>query len=264
MDQHSYEQFTARLLAQAQHDERVLGLVAMGSMAVAQRRDRWSDHDFAWIVRSGSQEGYRQHLDWLPDSDQIVLTLRETEHGLKVLYANGHLIEFAVFDPEELGRARANDYAVLLDRADIAARMQQVLVATETQPVDLAHELAHVLCLIQVGTGRYARGEQLSGHVFLKSYALGHLLRLLAGLLPPDQVAHLDNLDAFRRFEQVVPHLSAELNEMLLREVPACAAGLLDLIERELRPRLADFPEAALAALRQHLATIAQQGDAVQ
>lgn len=264
MDQHSYEQFTARLLAQAQRDDQVLGLVAMGSMAAPQRRDRWSDHDFAWIVRTGSQEGYRQHLDWLPDADQIVLTLRETEHGLKVFYANGHLIEFAVFDLEELGRARANDYAVLLDRADITARMQQVLAATEPPPLDLAHELAHVLSLIQVGTGRYARGEQLSGHIFIKSYALGHLLRLLAGLLPSEQVARLDNLDAFRRFEQVEPRLGAELNELLLRDVPACAAGLLDLIERELRPRLADFPEAALAALRQHLASIMQPGGTAQ
>jgi hypothetical protein len=47
MDAEGYERFTGRLQDSLTADDRVLGLVALGSMARQDTQpDRWSDHDF--------------------------------------------------------------------------------------------------------------------------------------------------------------------------------------------------------------------------
>jgi lincosamide nucleotidyltransferase len=113
----AYTAFTETLRARLEADPRVVGLVALGSMA---RRDyepdRWSDHDFFVITNAGEQEAFRADLSWLPFSSRIVFSYRETPHGVTALYEDGHLVEFAVFDPGELPVARVNRYRVLLDR----------------------------------------------------------------------------------------------------------------------------------------------------
>ena len=104
MEPEAFRGWTARLSEGLQVDNRVIGLVMLGSSAdVGRVPDQWSDHDFFVITHPGAQEAMRQDLDWLPDPDQIVLNVRETAHGLKVLYADGHLIEFAIFDMEHTG-----------------------------------------------------------------------------------------------------------------------------------------------------------------
>ena len=68
----------------------------------------------------------------MPDAGDLVLSYRETAHGLKALYRSGHLLEFAVFDPEELRLAKVNRYRVLFDRggiADAMASLRQETVA---------------------------------------------------------------------------------------------------------------------------------------
>ena len=127
MDLERYRSFTRQLRARLESDTRVLGLVAVGSMAEAGRTpDAWSDHDFFVITVPGVQESFRQDLAWLPDAERIVLKVRETAHGLKVLYEDGHLLEFAIFDEAELHLARVNDYRVLLDRAHPEAGLLQL------------------------------------------------------------------------------------------------------------------------------------------
>ena len=72
--------------------------------------DQWSDHDFFVISEPGSQEYFRNDLSWLPDDRQIAFWFRETTHGLKVVYENGNLLEFAVFDFAELELAKADRF----------------------------------------------------------------------------------------------------------------------------------------------------------
>jgi len=109
----AFRQWTARLQANLDGDSRVgdsrvIGLVLLGSSAEVSRiPDAWSDHDFFVVTVDGVQENFRTGL---PDAEQIVLHPRETAHGLKVLFADGHLIEFAIFDLKELRLARVNDY----------------------------------------------------------------------------------------------------------------------------------------------------------
>jgi hypothetical protein len=157
----AFRRWTDRLRANLEADSRVTGLVMLGSSAEMGRTpDRWSDHDFFVITASGDQETYRTDLSWLPDAEQIVLHPRETAHGLKVLFADGHLIEFAIFDLDELRLARVNDYRVLIDTADSAVNAALTQIAAQSVPhaFDREREMALVLSLLLIGAGRVARG----------------------------------------------------------------------------------------------------------
>lgn len=257
----AYHYFTRRLQANLEADARVTGLVALGSMAEDSRLpDAWSDHDFFVITVPDVQEDLRRDLGWLPDHDQIVLRIRETAHGLKVLYGSGHLLEFAVFDEAELATVKANDYRVLLDRAAITPIMAQISRPQQSErDYDAARDFAMVIALIYVGAGRYARGEQLSAHAFIKLYVLHHLLPLLAHLLDSENKTRLDNLDAFRRFEQVFPQAGAEINQALLLPPLEAAQALLTVAECCARPALPDYPAQAVQTVRDYLERIAQE-----
>ncbi len=255
MNPKDYHQFTDTLIASLTADERVLGLVAAGSMAGTNHQpDAWSDHDF-WIVTvPGAQEHFRTVYDWLPDAAGIVFAMRETGHGLKALYESGHLIEYAVFDPDELTVTRINAYRLLLDRADIAARLDAVRARTvewsQSQRSDDGWLFGQFLTNLWVGVGRHRRGEKLSGHSFVKNQGIGHLLPLLVKHAPTERADLLDDIDPLRRFSFAFPELGAEINSLLLLETPACALGLLDLADRLLADRLPDYPAVAVAVIR--------------
>src|SRR5690349_1028660 len=120
MDVARYHAFTVELVDRLRHDPDVVGLVVVGSMTGRDyEADEWSDHDFFLIVRSGVQERYRTDLGWLPRPDGIALRVRETEHGRKVIYDDGHLVEFAVFDVDEIALAGVNRYRILFDRGGV-------------------------------------------------------------------------------------------------------------------------------------------------
>ncbi|HET7177263.1 MAG TPA: hypothetical protein VFI63_01100 [Solirubrobacterales bacterium] len=254
MDSEDYVAFTDELVRSLARDPAVVGVVALGSLA---RRDylpdRWSDHDFFVVVESGQQERLRTDLSWLPRAGAIAYSFRETAHGLKVLYRDGHLLELAVFDADELWLARVNRYRVLLDRGGVEARLAEVAAATAERlraeaPSDgyLAGQLASA---ILVGAGLARRGEVLSGDLKIRE-AVGHLVTLLVRHVPAENAALLDSLDPLRRFERVHPRLGAELDVLLRHEPPAAAQGLLDLAERELGTRVPGLAAACDAVRR--------------
>lgn len=156
MQSDAYRDFIEQLTANLRADDRVQGLVLLGSTAnQSHPPDQWSDHDFFVITNRGDQEHFRTEFDWLPDYDEIVLTVRETAHGLKVLYASGHLLEYAVFDLDEIAVAKANDYRVALDRGGVADAMQEI--ATSSQQGSDTHDrqardMKLFLCLRNCGT----------------------------------------------------------------------------------------------------------------
>lgn len=230
-----YAELTARLVAALAEAPEVLGVVLVGSSSgVGAVPDAWSDHDFFVITRPGEQERFRRALGWLPDAHEIVLQFRETAHGVKAMYGSGHLVEFAVFEPDELVLARINRYRVALDRGDIAARVAVVQAATRAAtaaPLDEAHHAGQMATNLVVGVARAARGERLSGHHFMRS-ALGHLVTLLRAQRGDDEWR--DNLDPLRRFERSFPALGRELDAALQRPIAECARALLAIARREL------------------------------
>ena len=262
MELHEYRSLTATLTETLARDPRVVGLVALGSMAEQDYPpDRWSDHDFFVITEPGVQEAFRTNLSWLPDHPHIAFRLREGPHALRVVYDSGHILELVVFDADELNGAFANRYRVLIDRGDVAARMVAVAAHTTegAQQGEDSDEFNMGMFLVNllVGVGRYYRGERLSGHTYVKVYGQDHLLRLLSAYVPSPLHHLLDNFAPSRRFEQVYPELGAELDAIALLPPPAAAERLLDLAENALRDRMPAFPADSLAVVRRFLADAA-------
>ncbi|MCC7384483.1 MAG: hypothetical protein IT384_21730 [Deltaproteobacteria bacterium] len=250
MERADYDAFTSELLARVSGHPEAVGLVALGSMAARDYLpDAGSDHDFFVVVRDGHQEPLRASLEWLPRAAQVVLQFRETAHGLKVLYADGHLLEFAVFSPDELALAKVNRYRVLLDRADVERRLAEVAARTaadlDTGRPDDAWLIGQFLTELVVALGRHGRGELLSATQRLQT-AAGHLARLLARHATAPEKSLLDGLDPLRRFERVFPGLGTELNEALQGPLPHAVERLLALASRE----LPNMPARAVSAVR--------------
>lgn len=263
MEPAAYQAFTDRLLARLGVEEDLLGLVALGSMSgVPPGADTFSDHDFFVVVRDGAQERFREDPSWLPDPLRIVLHFRETAHGVKALWRDGHLAEFAVFSPDELTVARVNRYRVLLDRADVAARMARVRAESVEQARRGAPEerwsAGQLLTSLVVGVGRWARGERLSGQQLVRAAGLVHLVSLLRATLPPERLAPLDDLDPLRRLERALPREAAALESALRLPAPAAARALVAILHRS-RPTL--LPDGVAEALEAVL-SVAEAGNA--
>jgi hypothetical protein len=225
--QMNYHEFTNELVRRLTDDSRVLGIVALGSMAARRRQpDRYSDHDF-FVITEAAEE-LRASAEWLPRHDQLALWFRETPHGCKGLYGDGHLVEYAVFTPDELSIARANDYRVLLDRERIEERMAVIVLPAEVHDPSWLHGM--FLSNLLVTSQRAQRGELASARWML-AHAMRHLVTLLGG--------GDDSLDPLRRFD----HYALE---QAMRLGPASAArALLEVYERE-----CDGDPRAIAAVR--------------
>ena len=131
MDINTYNIFTQSLFANLRRDHRVLGLVAVGSMAgTLTQPDEWSDHDFLAVTAPGAEEEYRTSTHWLPEYRPIVLHLRETAHGVKVLYDDGHLLEYAFFNAEDFHLVKINSYRILIDRGGFRKLVENAVAET--------------------------------------------------------------------------------------------------------------------------------------
>jgi hypothetical protein len=247
MKPEEYRRFTEVLKSKLEAYENVLGLIALGSMSDQDvTPDEWSDHDFFVIVQPGHQEFFRTQLQWLPNPEMIVFSFRETAHGVKVLYRDAHLLEFAIFDPQELHLAQINRYQVLFDRANLENVMQSL--QSRGKPIaDPAWLFGQFLTNLLVGVARFKRGEQLSGHFFVKYSALRHLLLLCHLFFHSEKKHLLDDLDPFRRFELVFPEIAESLNDVLQFPVPEAASRMLKIAAEILHDRL---PKESVEAIR--------------
>jgi len=226
----------------------VVGLVAVGSMADRDYApDAWSDHDFFLISRPGVQEELRQDLRWLPAHERIAFSFRETEHGLKVLYDDGHLLEFAVFDVEEIALAGVNRYRTLLDRGGVEEACARVRDQPRPEHDD-DHLFGMVLTAALVAIGRGLRGEVLSA-AFLVTWGLTYLTRLITRVIPAENASILDNFDSLRRFERAYPALGEELAAAVRLAPPEAALRLLEVLDREVRPLRPDLAWNAFDAV---------------
>lgn len=195
----------------------VIGLVLVGSAADTERVDEWSDHDFFLVVKVGSGERMRDNLSWLPDHEEIVIASRETAHGLKVVYRNGHVLEFAVFEDPELEMASVNYWAVPVDKSNITERVKSLEAKTKGTPFDEEKEWGLFLALILIGVGRARRGEILIAGQGIRSYGLKHVLGFVRDRRKPVPGTEdlEDNLDRFRRFEKQYPAEAALIERTL-------------------------------------------------
>lgn len=233
----AFLEFETQLTNNLQAHPDVLGLTFVGSAADHIRIDEWSDHDFFVVTIEGKGEGLRQDLTWLPNHDQIAFHPRETAHGLKVVYQDGHVLEFAVFNDSELELASANSFLVTVDKSgNIQQRMEAIaersaakVKETEYNP-EAAYEL--LLCQLLIGVGRARRGENLIASEHIRSWAATALVGLIRFWEDPKQgTVHLaDNLNSLRRFEKQYPEFGLAIEKAQALTTEACAQALLQIL----------------------------------
>lgn len=236
--------------------EHLAGLVLLGSSAdaAAARRDEWSDHDFFAIAAPGEGPTARQALDWLPDPERIVLHAREGELGFAVLYDDGHLMEFAVAEADELPGALATDATVAVDdgeRRVTALVTQARAAAASADTFDAANDIRLTLLKLLVGTGRARRGELLSAGDFVRTWAVKHLVRAIRGRYGTASATR-DRIDPMRRFERDFPEWGAEIAQALALPVEPAARRLF-VLARRLEEGWPEFPTVAADAVARRL-----------
>ena len=232
--QFSIEKFLAyseALRANLDSRPEVVGLVFLGSAADTSRADEWSDHDFFVISKNGLAEDLRQDLGWLPRFDEIAIAVRETDHGLKVVYEDGQVLEFAVFQDSELEIAAANSFAVSIDKCNLQARMEAIAGKTGYETPNQKREFELLLCQLLIGVGRARRGEQLIAGQHIRSWAINNLLGLVRLHQAPAEgtAAKQDNLNRYRRFEVQYPALGNRIELAQQQPLEACARELLHI-----------------------------------
>lgn len=258
MNPDAFDALSAALTAGSRADDRLLGLVLLGSASESGRlrRDDWSDHDFFALAHPGRGAEARQSLEWLPDPASRVLVAREGEIGFAVLYADGHLLEFALAEVDELSGAVAGDASVVVDdeAGSVAALIEDARRRAEASDrFDPANDAALFLVKLMVGVGRVRRGERLNGGQFIRQWAVQHLIRAVRGRFATVSTSRRDIIDPVRRFEEDFPAEGARIAEILDRPAEECARGLFDLARDVLEPGWGEFPTPAADAVAARL-----------
>lgn len=246
----AFDDYTSRLLDSVADHPDVLGVVLVGSGAEPHRIDEWSDHDF-FLVVSQQPEDWRSDLRWLPDHERVVLRPRETEHGLKVVYDDGHVLEFAVATPDEMRDWAANMTSVVLDRGGVGELVDGMLRRTPAAMQQDADDIQLFLAHLLIGTGRARRGELLAANQSIRGHAVRHLLPVWRHRVEPQEDAAADSLEPTRRFELAYPWSAIEIAEALALDAEPAAQHLLELAERALEPGWDAWPAAGVRAIRQ-------------
>jgi hypothetical protein len=248
-------EYTQTLVDACMQHSSIVGLVLVGSTAETSRVDEWSDHDFFVITESGDQEQLRTNLSWLPDAATIAFSFRETEHGLKVVYKSGAVLEFAIFDCTELRGCQVNHHRLVFGGKTVEAALT-VAVNNYSHQVrlDALSEFQLFLSLILIGVGRARRGEILAAGQHIRTHAATALMRSLTRFLPIGN--QLDTLDVWRRFEFTQPQLSKELADALSQGPEIAALHLLKIAEKVLPPIWSEYPLENVRVIQRALAWI--------
>lgn len=232
---------------------KIIGLVLVGSTAETERVDEWSDHDFFVITETGDQEPLRMNLAWLPNSGSIAFWFRETEHGLKVVYTSGEVLEFAIFDCDELRGATVNHHRLAYGNDDVKEalaiaknRLPEALVGD-----DLA-DFRHFLSVLVIQVGRARRGEVLTAGQGIRGTAATALLKVFTRQLPHDQ--RLDRLDVSRRFEFAHPEIGELIANALAQDPESAGIELLKISDKYLAPLWSQYPFTEVQVVRDVLA----------
>src|SRR5688572_25178514 len=194
MDAAEFDNYTERLRTSLESVREVLGLVVLGSTADSALRDEWSDHDFWIITEVGKQDALLEDLSWLPDYQNIAITVKHLPHGRTIIFRNRHKVEFAIFDATEVASGKVDRYRVLIDRDRIAEVMAAIHDDTQRQAEARPDALDNLCVVLWSACKRHMRGELLSARQYLDGFAIDRLLSLISNTEPGDKSK--DVLDA--------------------------------------------------------------------
>ena len=161
-----------------QHKEEVLAFIGLGSMHDLTRLDAYSDIDFFILVQSQQDKKiYMEDMSWL-DVHPIIFSYIETRDGLKVMYEDGILLEFAVFTMDELKLIPFQEGTIyykkpFIEEHDLKPQLEQ------SHPFDLNKTISNCLSNLYVGLLREHRGEHVAAFLMIQVYATSQLLKIL-------------------------------------------------------------------------------------
>ena len=226
-----------------------LALLGLGSVGRERERlDEWSDLDFFVLVEPGTKAHWLDDLTWLTDLAPVTFAFRNTRDGYKLLFDDGVLCEFAVFEPQEMpsitfapGKvvwARADVDPALLDPAPGQDGSPSADSGSEADPgaageaIDMAWEVGEALTNLWVGLVRFHRGERLSAARFVQGHAVDRVLRIAAHLGPTSDVV-ADPFSPERRAEGRLPGLAPLLPSLVqgYDRTPESARAVLDFLD---------------------------------
>jgi hypothetical protein len=256
MDADRFAAFLAELVSAAERDGDVVGLVGFGSTADRRRVDEWSDHDFAWLVAPGAADRYRYDLGWLPEAERIALSVVEGHGGVKVVYDDGHVLEFGIDSVAGYAANWAGNCAeVLVDKGGVAEATATVLARSVAGRDDAERAIRLFVTQALIGAGRARRGEVLNGGRLVRTEAVGHLVDAVLARLPAARGFQPNELDPTRQVERGHPVLAARIEQACRLAPDACAMALLELAESTLADGWDAFPSAGVAAARRRLSS---------
>ena len=161
-----------------QHKEEVLAFIGLGSMHDLSRLDRYSDIDFFIIVKSqNDKKNYMEDISWL-DVHPIIFSYIETRDGLKVIYEDGILLEFAVFTMEELKNITVPVGTIYYKKEDILDDDLKPKIKIVNK-VDFNKAISNCLSNLYVGLLREHRGEYVAAFLMIQVHATSNLLKIL-------------------------------------------------------------------------------------
>ena len=244
-------EYSAELSSALEKRDEAIGLIFVGSTADTTRVDEWSDHDFFVVTQNGFAESLRQDLSWLPRYKEVAIAPRETEHGLKAIYEDGQVLEFAIFDDAELDVVSVNSYLIAFDKTNLTGRMVAIASIPKTHAFNADIEFQLFLSQILIGVGRARRGELLSAGQFISTFAMNHALGLIRSWIVPvtGKETDEDDLNRFRRFEFQYPEIGMTLTALQRMDVESSAKELLRVIKLLGRDQLSDAQKTQIKVI---------------
>lgn len=213
-----------------------LALIGLGSVGLERDRlDAYSDLDFFVIARSGCTPWFLDDLDWLAGIAPIAYQFRNTVDGYKVLYQDGIFCEFAVFEADDLASIPFSAGRIIWKAAEVDERIACPLpTAAPAMPPSVDWLLGEALTNLYIGLGRYHRGEKLSAARFIQSFAVDHVMALMAQI-EQAQAGPCDPFAPERRYEQRFPATAAALPSFMQGYEGSCESALAMLTFLEAR-----------------------------
>jgi hypothetical protein len=175
-----------------------------------------------------------EDLSWLPDHQNILFEVSHLPHGRTILFRDRHKVEFAVFDASEVNSGKIERHRIVIDRDHVGELIANVHRETCRQAKLRPEALENFCIVIWSAVELHARGELLHARQYINGFAINQLLNILYSETSDERK---DALDPRRRIESRAPELAAELHELYSKPVPDAALHLLEIIERELRPK---------------------------
>ena len=161
-----------------QHKEDVFAFIGLGSMHDLSRLDAYSDIDFFIIVQSQhDKKRYMGDMSWL-EVQPIIFSYIETKDGLKVIYDDGILLEFAVFTMDELKHIPFQEGTIYYKKPFINEHDLKPQIKS-FHAFDLNKTISNCLSNLYVGLLREHRGEHVAAFLMIQVYATSNLLKIL-------------------------------------------------------------------------------------